>query len=114
MALPCVTSGIDVLFDGNWEHCGVFYIYNRKFLLDNKLRFYPGIYHEDSEFTPRALYFATNVCVVPRVLYTVYRDENGITLVPRAKRAFDYLIVASSLYHFVCERNEVQTIYSGQ
>lgn len=102
-------TGKDVLFGRKWQHCGVFYVFKRSFLMDNDLRFLPGIYHEDSEFTPRMLYAAKTIQVIPHVLYTVYRDPDGITQVPRAKRAFDYLIVAERLSQFVIDNKETGT-----
>ena len=69
----------------------------------------PGVYHEDSEFTPRMLYMAKSVKVVPVILYTVIHEPNSITQVPRAKRAFDLLIVAESLNSFVENVGEIGT-----
>ncbi len=106
---PDAITGKEVLLGRKWQHCGVFYVYKRSFLLDKGLRFLPGIYHEDSEFTPRMLYSANSVKVVPEVLYTVCRDPNSITQVPRAKRAFDYLTVSDNLSRFVVERGESKT-----
>ena len=102
-------TGREILLGGNWEQCGVFYVFNRSFLLNNELHFMPGIYHEDAEFTPRMLYAARTIKVVPRVVYTVFRDPNSITQIPRAKRAFDYLIVAESLMRFVEIQGETKS-----
>ncbi len=102
-------TGKDILLSGKWQPCGVFNVFRRSFLKVNKLRFLPGIYHEDSEFTPRVLYLAKTVSVVPEVLYTVIHEPNSITQVPRAKRAFDYLIVADNLYQFIVENGELET-----
>ena len=102
-------TGRDVLLGGKWEPCGVFNVFKRSFLLNNSLSFIPGIYHEDDEFTPRVLYNAQTVKVVPEVLYTVYRDPNSITQVPRPKRAFDYLTVAESLSRFIEAKGEKDT-----
>lgn len=111
---PNVKSGRDILVEGKWEHCGVFNIIRKDFLIQNNLSFIPGIYHEDAEFTPRLLYYATKVVVVPKVLYIVYRDPNSITQVPKAKRSFDYLTVVESLYHFVVEKGERKTILGNR
>lgn len=109
-AIPVdVKTGKDILVCGRWQQCGVFYIYRKSFLLDNNLRFMPGVYHEDAEFTPRMLYVAKSIKVIPEVLYTVYRDPDSITQVPRAKRAFDYLTVAESLSRFVVDKGEAGT-----
>lgn len=100
-----VHTGKDVLLS-QWEHCSVFWVFRKNFLMDNNLRFLPGVYHEDAEFTPRALYAAKSVVVVPEVLYTVYRDPNSITQVPQPKRAFDCLTVAQHLNRFTEEQKE--------
>lgn len=102
-------TGKDILLSGKWQPCGVFNVFNREFLKENNLRFFPGIYHEDSEFTPRMLYAAKTVKVVPEVLYTVIHEPHSITQVPRAKRAFDYLVVAKKLYQFIVEKGELET-----
>ena len=102
-------TGRDILLGGKWEPCGVFNVFKRSFLLSNDLSFLSGIYHEDDEFTPRALYCAKTVKVVPEILYTVFRDPGSITQVPRPKRAFDYLTVAESLSRFIEAKGEKDT-----
>lgn len=96
-----VKTGKDILLSGRWQACGVFNVLRRIFLQENKLTFFPGIYHEDSDFTPRMLFLAKKVVVVPEVLYTVIHEPNSITQVPRPKRAFDCLIVAERLKTFI-------------
>lgn len=107
---PVAKTGKDILLGGHWEQCGVFWVFRKNFLIENDLQFMPGVYHEDAEFTPRMLYAAQNVKVVPEVLYTVYREQNSITTTPYAKRAFDCLTVAESLSRFVVEKGEVGTV----
>ena len=109
-AIPTsVTTGKDVILCGCWQQCGVFWVFRKDFLRKNNLRFMPGVFHEDAEFTPRMLYAANTVKVIPEVLYTVYRDPNSITQVPRPKRAFDYLTVSESLSRFVMDNHEERT-----
>lgn len=102
-------TGKDVLLE-KWSHCGVFWILRKNFLIDNNLKFYPGIYHEDSEFTPRMLYTAKTVKVIPKVLYYVDCDPESITQIPRAKRSFDCLIVAEHIFEFKESHKEAGTI----
>lgn len=110
---PEAKSGKDIILSQKWELCGVFNVFRRSFLREFGLRFMPGIYHEDAEFTPRALYSAKTVKVIPEVLYKVYRDPAGITQVPRSKRAFDYLTVSESLAFFVQDKGEVGSPVGG-
>lgn len=100
-----VKTGFDVLLDSNWEVCGTFYVLRRAFLKMNNLKFFAGIYHEDNEFTPRMLFFAKTVKVIPTILYTVIHVPGSITEVPRPKRAFDYLAVSERLSRFVTDQN---------
>lgn len=103
------TTGRDALLRG-WGDCGVFYVIRRSFLAEQGLRFYPGIYHEDDEFTPRLLYKTESLVVVPEVLYYIFReDTSSITQMPRAKRAFDCLTVGERLNDFVIKNGECGT-----
>lgn len=105
-----VETGKDVIRCWKCEQCGVFWIIRKEFLIDNNLRFLKDIYHEDAEFTPRMLYLAKTVKVIPEVLYFVYRDPDSITQIPRPKRAFDYLIVSERLSNFVVKNGEIGTL----
>lgn len=51
-------------------------IYKREFLEENSLEFKEGIYHEDEQFTPRALLKAKRVNVIP-VNFYMYRQREG-------------------------------------
>lgn len=93
-------SGRDILLDDKFLSGAPFYVYRRRFLLDEGLRFYPGIYHEDNEFTPRMLYRARSAKVIPQALYFVFRSPGSITRSRRPKKAFDCLEVAESLLDF--------------
>ncbi len=95
-----VKTGRELLLSNQWTHCGPFYVYNRQFLIANNLKYYPGIYHEDSELTPRLLFMTKNVVVVPQILYTVFRDPESITQKPRIKRAYDNVFVCTRLFDF--------------
>lgn len=106
---PNSKSGKEILIQSRWEPCGVFTVAKRSFLNNSKLCFFPGIYHEDDEYTPRMLYAAQSAIVIPEVLYTVIHEPNSITGVPRAKRAFDNLTVAEHLARFVENTGEVET-----
>ena len=81
--------------------CAPFYIWKKDFLLKNNLEFYRGIFHEDMEFTPRALYFAKNVVTIREILYYVYQNPNSITRSINPKKSFDYIChVCESLKNF--------------
>lgn len=99
-------TGKDILLSKNWDTCGVFNIFRKDYLKERQISFYPGIYHEDTEFTPRALYYAAKAVVVPEVLYYVFKTEGSITMVPKPKRAFDCLFVAESNNRIIDDNNE--------
>lgn len=76
------------------------YIYRRTFLLESNLKFFEGIYHEDTEFTPRMLYFADKIKILNEPIYYFYKRPNSITTSSNPKKAFDCIIVAKSLSVF--------------
>lgn len=77
-----------------------FTIYKRKFLFQNNLRFMPGVYHEDNEFTPRMYWYAEKVAYINKPLYFHRQNPNSICNTPNPKRAFDLLLVCASLSKF--------------
>lgn len=93
-------SGIDVLKMNFWEPCVQFTIYNRDFLIKNNLKFMPGVFHEDSEFTPRSFYLAKKLVVLNKFIYYKYANPHSITRSVNPKKAFDIIKVANSLSMF--------------
>lgn len=81
--------------------CAPFHVWSRTFLDDHKLRFIEGVVHEDSEFTPRAAYFAKNVVAINDICYVVYHNPNSITRTFSMKRPLDLIrCVNQSLSEF--------------
>jgi len=77
-----------------------FYVYKRSFLDEYGLRFMPGVYHEDFEFTPRMLYFADNMKVYKGIVYNYLIREGSIMQTVSPKRSFDYVKVVVALSVF--------------
>lgn len=88
----CLLAGIPI--------CAPFTIYNREFLNRHSLRFYPGIFHEDNEFSPRVYYYAQRVGAINDIIYYVYQNPQSITRTINPKKAFDALIVMERLHDF--------------
>ena len=84
--------------------CVPFYIYRRGFLMANGLSFYPGIYHEDSEFTPRAVAKAGPVAVSTGTWYKRLVREGSIMRTVNPKRPKDMLTAMKSVYDFTQEQ----------
>ena len=98
-----VSNGHDVLLHdfSDWDRCVPYFVFNRQFLDNHVLRFFVGIFHEDDEFTPRALYFAEKVSVVDSPLYYyLVKTENTITKSSNPKKSYDNITVAESLSDF--------------
>ncbi len=95
-----VYSGIELLDNKNWQTCVPFTIYNRDFLMQNNLKFYEGIFHEDSEFTPRSYYFAKRISILNEIIYFVNINPSSITRSRNPKKSFDCIIVAKRLNDF--------------
>lgn len=96
-----VVPGGEVLDRGGLKHCVPFTIYRREFFLQHQLQFYPRIFHEDSEFSPRAYYYAQRVGFTNEILYLVTINPNSITRTINYKKSFDCLKVALSAHDFL-------------
>ena len=86
---------------GRFQHGAPYYVFSRSFLTGHSLRFYPGIYHEDSEFTPRALCLAKRVSVLDEECYCRNMREGSITRTVNIRRAYDLLFVIQMLRRFI-------------
>lgn len=53
------------------------YLISRKFLTEHKLTFKRDIYFEDTEFLPRAIFFAKRICFIDANLYYYYIRTSG-------------------------------------
>lgn len=108
-------------YDTGWEYynenalqsrrfpfvCAVLRLYRREFLMENKLYFTEGIYHEDNMFTPYACLYAQATKVVNECLY-VYRIRGGsITTQPKLKNIQDKLWIANEQAHFFLNQSDI-------
>lgn len=94
-----IMSGAEVLL-GDIPACAPFSIYRRNFLNKHQLRFFPGIYHEDNAFTPRAFYLAERVAGLNDIIYHVYQTQGSITRSVNVKKPIDVTIVMQHLDEF--------------
>ena len=99
-------SGMDYYNDNALQHrdfafvCVVLRIYRRDFLLENKLKFKEGIYHEDNLFTPIVCYYAKKVRVVNECLYNYRVRINSITTTSSIKHRINMMEIANELAAF--------------
>ena len=103
-----VSAGKDLL-SGKFQVCAPFAIYRKGFLEANSLRFYPGVYHEDNEFTPRAYYMAERVASINDIVYHVRQTPLSITRTPNPKRGHDLLKIIELQADFA--QNHVEKEY---
>ena len=82
------------------QHCAPFTIYRREFLKEKGLQFLVGIYHEDSEWSPRVYFQAERVGFTNKILYFVTINPLSITRTFNHKKAFDNITVAASIHSF--------------
>lgn len=96
-------TGKDALVNSDWPMGAQFSIYRRKFIEENGLTFYKGIFHEDNEFTPRAIYLAKRVRVLNNFIYNYYQgNPNSILSVPNIKKSYDLKFVSERTISFIC------------
>lgn len=74
------------------------YVFKRKFLLEKSLSFCPGIYHEDEEFVPKAIFLAETIQFIDISLYRyLVRSSGSITSQKNIKRITDKLKILERL-----------------
>lgn len=101
--LPEGGSPAEIFRSLKWLDCATMYIWRRGFLQDKGLSFMEGIFFEDSELIPRALFMADSCHVSNRPSYDVLVREGSITRSRNTRKAYDRIKVADSLLSF---RNE--------
>lgn len=84
----------------SYFHCAQFMILKKEFIQKNNLSFEPGIFHEDSLFTPCTLYLAKQIKSYPIPVYHRLLREGSITHVVNPKRCTDLMIVIEKLLTF--------------
>lgn len=95
-------SGKQVTIHGGLPAPAQFCVYRTEFLRKNGLQFVRGIYHEDSEFKPRATYLAEKIASDTEVSYNyLQRTSGSITSKFRLKNGIDIIYVMNSLMDFV-------------
>lgn len=97
-----IVSGRDLLVTNSYFTAVPFMIYRREFMLEHQLSFRSGIYHEDNEFKPRAVYLAERCASYDKVAYNYFKGNvNSITAQLKLKNGTDLFIVMNNLYRFV-------------
>ena len=84
-------------------------IYRRGFIERSHLEFYPGIYHEDQEFTPRAYFHARRIAFEDVNVYNYYQRENSIMNSHNPKKTTDLLTVCQRLWDFAMEHTQIES-----
>lgn len=105
-------AGRDLLKKGV-SPCAPFAIWSAKFFKEYDLAFFVGIFHEDSELTPRAYYLAKKISFTNDLIYFIFQNPNSITRTINPKRSFDLVnIVCNHLADFGSKVDpEYQYIY---
>lgn len=94
-----VMSGKEFLLNCNYYPMVWSYAYRRAFLLENKLEMIP-IWHEDEEFTPRAIYMAQRIIYLPLVFYNYFRNNGSFMMKYNEESYFDMIRGMESLECF--------------
>lgn len=94
-------SGRDAQKRGGIDACAPFLITKAEHFKKYDLKFYEGIFHEDSELTPKLVYLAQKVSFTNDIIYYVRQTPGSITRSVNPKRSFDLVnVVCAHLYDF--------------
>lgn len=100
-----IVSGIEYGINNMGNTPVQFSICKRSFLKVHKLKFFPYIYHEDNEFTPKLFWYAESIAFIDAPIYNYRHNPNSITKIVNPKRAFDLIKVCQSLSKFIVDEN---------
>lgn len=94
-------TGRDLLRDTKKNFGVPFYIFKKEFMKKNSLYFQEGIYHEDIEFSPRAMFFASTVFYYNDYCY-YYRVRRAGSIMNnlKLKNGVDMINIANNLNVF--------------
>ncbi len=98
-----ITTGLEVLrMMGTkmWNPCAQYYCMKKQFIKEYALRFMDRVIHEDSEFTPRMLYYAKSVYIITDLLYYSYHNPVSLNRKKNPEKGFHTLRVIDSLCKF--------------
>lgn len=111
-----VCSGREITLRGGLPAQAQLTIFRRSFLLDNNLLFEPGIYHEDSEFRPRAVYLAKRISSYNEIVYNyLIRTSGSIMSNFKLKNGLDLIYLCNKLYLFSRDLDpEIQSAFAGK
>lgn len=77
-------------------------VFRREFLVENELKCIHGLRHQDSEFSPRALYLAKRVVPLHEPFYLYRIRQNSVQTMAKGADYFikDWAIITGSLINF--------------
>lgn len=84
--------------------CSPLYLFRRDLLSSNGLSYVTGLYHEDSEFIPKAVYLAEEVVVSRKVPYIRLVHPGSIMNTMNPRRPMDLVRVIRLLEQFKIEK----------
>lgn len=99
------------MLDRKFQVCAPFAIYRKGMLEDHHISFFPGIFHEDNDFTPRVYYHSQRTGMTDEVIYLVRQTPGSITRSINPQKSYDSIKVMERLALFA--ENEVCEEFRG-
>lgn len=94
-------KGCDYLFDNGRQGPMQQYIIKKSFIEKNDLRYTPGIFHEDGEYSMKAFYLAQNVRLLNKYCYNYLLRSSGSIMTSKSIKNFrDIIYIYKSLDEF--------------
>ena len=105
---------VDLLNKNSFHHAPYLKVCRKEFILNNKLFFREGYYHEDAEWTFKVFYYAKKIFIYDKSWYMRRMRENS-TITSRnesaiCKKLCDRLIIADDLIKFFEKENASKVI----
>ncbi len=77
------------------------YLFRREYLIKNNLCFYEDIYHEDTEFTPRAIFFADKIKAIELCFYNYVQRDSSFMHTFNIQKSMDLIKIADRYKDFI-------------
>lgn len=104
-------NGAEML-QNNYDVMAVLYIYRRDFFNNLGFAFEPNIYHEDTQFTPRAVYLSRKIKCISTPIYHYLQRSGSIMSLHNPKKVYDQIRILNELYAF-CDKTVSQENRKG-
>lgn len=77
------------------------YLFKREYLIENNLWFHEDVFHEDIEYIPRTIYFASRIKAIDLCFYNYVQRDDSFMHTNNIRKSFDLITIADRYKEFL-------------